>query len=516
MGSGGSAGATDPIARHQHGADVLRARAVLVVACTLWLVVGLACDLAFHDVIGQGSLGFVVAVRLATSAFHVAVLVALFRDPLPPPSVTRPLVGALFPVSAAALTLIATRMGGLATPYITAYFVILSVQGLAIADRWQRSAPLAVLTGLMFPVGMLIDSVFDPVVRAQLSQPVAVSHFAVYTGVLLAETIVVAWGSHVIWSLRQSVFESRSIGRYKLRRRIGKGGMGEVWEAHDRATRRRIALKILSPEHGRSPAAIARFEREIQATAELAHPSTIRIFDWGVTDDGVWYYAMELLDGASLDLLVKRAGPLPVPLAVHLGLGAARAIAEAHGRGIVHRDVKPANLFVVAMAGTADLIKVLDFGVARIGDEDASLTQAGAVIGTPAFMPPEVAAGAPWTPAGDVWALAASLYFALTGRSPRDAGRPMPAVSTLATVPPALDDVLARALDDDPRRRYATAGELAAALAAVAAAAPYDGSFRLDAAPAAPAADVSLDQTLDAEQPNTRAEAPVAKGRAPR
>ncbi len=490
---------------------MLRARSVLAVACVLWLIVGVACDLAFHDVIGRGSLGFVLGMRLATTGFHVLVLIVLFRHPLPPPSITRPLVAMVFPLSALMLTIIATRMGGIASPYVTGHFVILSVQGVAIADRWQRGAPLAAATSLMFPVGLLLAAAGDEHLRAQLTRSGPLATFIIFTGVLLAAAIVVAWGSHVMWSLRQSVFESRSIGRYKLQRRIGKGGMGEVWQAHDRATRRKVALKILSPEHGRSPAAIARFEREIQATSELIHPSTIRIYDWGVTDDGVWYYAMELLEGAGLDVLVRRAGPLPPALVVHLGIGAARAIAEAHGRGIIHRDLKPANLFVVSLAGEADFLKVLDFGVARVGAEDASITQAGAVIGTPAFMPPEVLAGAPWSEAGDVWALAASLYFALTGKTPREAGAPPPPPSASVAVPRELDDALVRALDDDPARRPQTGAELAAALVAAQAGA-YAGGFRLDAG-VDPGVDVALEHTLDAEQPHTVAEAPVARGR---
>jgi len=503
--SGASAAAQERIARHQHAAEILRARSILVVACTLWLVVGGGLDVLTHHAIGSGSLAFVLAVRLATTAFHIAVVTPLFRSPLPAPRVASALVASVFPVSSFALMLIATHMGGLTSPYVTAVLVIIMVEAIAIPLPWQRGVVLASIATFVYPLGLLVGTLFVPALRAQLADTHMMFTFASFTAVLLAGAIVVVWGGHVMWSLRQSVFESRKLGRYRLLRRIGQGGMGEVWRAEDRALRRNVALKILSPELGRKPSRVARFEREIQVTASVTHPNVVRIHDWGVTDDGVWYYAMDLLEGSDLATVVKKCGPLPPALAIHLFAPAAGGLAEAHRHGIVHRDVKPGNMFVIAPEHEPLRLELLDFGIARSGD-DAELTQAGAVLGTPGFIAPEVLAGAPGGIPADIYSLAAALYYALAGKTPRDAQHV--AISELVpAIPAALDDALVRALDSEPSRRHGSADEFAAALAAVNL--PWAGSFRLDR-------DHSVPPTLDdppvnSEEPATHADAPRAR-----
>jgi serine/threonine-protein kinase len=484
---------------------VLRARSLLVVACSLWLVVGLGLDLATHSLIGSGSLSFVLAVRFATTAFHIAVVAPLFRTPLPPPKVASALVVSVFPVSAFSLMLMATHMGGLTSPYVTAVFVVLMGQAIASPGPWQRGLLWASLTGFGYPVGLLVATRFDAELAAQLADTRALVTFATFTAVLLAGVIVVVWGGHVMWSLRQSVFESRKLGRYRLHKRIGQGGMGEVWRAEDRALRRNVALKILSPEHGRKPSRVARFEREIQATAAITHPNVVRIHDWGVTDDGVWYYAMDLLEGVDLATVVKRCGPLPPALALHLFAPAAHGLAEAHRNGIIHRDVKPGNMFVIAPEREPVRIELLDFGIARIGD-DADLTVAGAVMGTPGFMAPEVTAGAPGGVTSDIYSFAAALYFALTGKTPKDA-RNAPASELCAAIPARLDDVLVRALDAEPSRRHTSADELAEALASVDL--TWDGSFTIDRDHSMPPPP-ERDPTVDPEEAATQADAPRA------
>ena len=505
-GSGvGSVTAQERVSRHQHAAEILRARSILVVACTLWLVVGLILDLGTHHAIGHGSLWFVLAVRLATSGFHVAVIVALFRSPLPPPRVANALTTSVFPVSSFSLMLMATHMGGLTSPYVTAVFVVIMGQAIASPGPWHRMVPLASASAFVYPIGLLVATQLDDTLNAQLHDEHSRFVFATYCAVLLAGAIVVVWGGHVMWSLRQSVFESRKLGRYRLLRRIGQGGMGEVWRAEDRALRRSVALKILSPEHGRKPSRVARFEREIQATASVTHPNVVRIHDWGVTDDGVWYYAMDLLEGVDLATLVKRCGPLPPALAVHLFVPAAGGLAEAHRHGVVHRDIKPGNLFVIAPEREPVRLELLDFGIARIGDE-AELTQAGAVMGTPGFMAPEVLAGAQGGTPADIYGLAAALYFALTGKTPRDAGN-VPASELDAEIPAKLDDVLVRALDSQPSRRPETADELAQALSA--AGLEWTGSWPIDRDHSLPAAD--HDPPIDPAEPPTQLDSPRPK-----
>ncbi len=515
IGSTGASGtaATDRLAYHRFAAEMLRARGVLLIACSLWLVVGIVLDLLVVPVLGRGGSLVPMIYRLCASGYQAAVLVVLFRTPLPPPRLTVPLVAAIFPVTALALTVISARVGGLTSPYATGLFAILMAQALGLPQHWRRGAALAFLTASIYPAGMLFMSRFDPVLDAQLNDRAAVASFVTVMAVVGACAVLVAWGGHIVWSLRQSVFESKSIGRYRLSRRIGKGGMGEVWRALDKATRTDVALKILSPEQGRNPAAIARFEREIQATAELAHPGVVRIHDWGVTDDGVWYYAMELLDGIDLATLVKRHGQLPPGMCVHIGVQCCHAIALAHERGIVHRDLTPGNVFVLAGTGELDRVKVLDFGVARVGGDDG-LTQAGAVMGTPGYIAPEVVAGGQAGIAADVFGLAATIHFALTGRNPRDAaGKPPSAL--VAGVPLALDDVLVSALDPDPARRPASAAELGLRLEATGLGRGA-GGYRLDLPPTDKAPTFALEATQAAvhePEPVTHADAPAARNR---
>jgi eukaryotic-like serine/threonine-protein kinase len=415
-------------------------------------------------------------VRLTTTIFHVAAIAPLFRSPLPPPRVANALIASVFPVTSFALILIAMHMGGLASPYVSGVFVVVMGQTIAQPLPWRRGAVVAAISSLIYPVGLLATTLVDQEVRAQLHDMHAVATFVTSISIVVAGAIIAVWGGHVIWSLRQSVFESRKLGRYRLLKRIGKGGMGEVWRAEDRALRRNVALKILPHEYGRQPAAVARFEREIQATASIAHPNVVRIHDWGVTDDGVWYYAMDLLDGADLFSVIRRCGPMPPALVLHLLVPAAHGLAEAHRHGIVHRDIKPGNMFVIAEHGEPLRIELLDFGIAHTGD-GAELTVAGAVMGTPDFMAPEVLAGATGGVSADIYGFAASVYFALTGLTPRDA-RNAPVSTTIAGIPAALDDALTAALDVEPTRRPDSV--LAFASQLVAAHLRWTDTWRID------------------------------------
>ena len=476
---------------------------MLVAACSLWVVCGAGLDLATHDALGTGSLQFILIVRFATTAFHIAVVAPLFRTPLPSPRVAEILAASVFPVTSFALMLIATHQGGLTSPYVTAVFVVVMGHTIAWPSPWKKGAVYAALSGFVYPIGLVVASAFDDRLAAQLHDKHAVAVFAVYVAVIAAGAIVAVWGGHVVWSLRRSVFESRKLGRYRLLRRIGKGGMGEVWRAEDRALKRQVALKILSPEHGRKPALVARFEREIHATASIVHPNIVRIHDWGVTDDGVWYYAMDALDGDDLSTIVKRCGPLPPALALHLFVPAAGGLAEAHRNGIVHRDVKPGNMFVVAPETQPQRLELLDFGIAQVAD-DVELTQAGAIMGTPGYMAPEVLAGAPGSVAADIYGFAAALYFALTGTTPKDANH-APASALIAGIPEDIDDALVRALDAEPSRRHTDATELASELAKVNL--PWTGSFPIDRMTSSIASLTSEDPTVDPEAPATRVEA---------
>ena len=223
--------------------------------------------------------------------------------------------------------------------------------------------------------------------------------------------------SQTIYGLRKAVSDIRRLGQYTLEQKLGEGGMGVVYRASHAMLRRATAIKLLHPERAGSDS-LARFEREVQRTAMLTHPNTITVFDYGRTTEGVFYYAMELLDGISLEAIVNRYGPLPQERVIHLLAQAAGSLAEAHDAGLIHRDVKPGNILVVDRGGIPDLVKVLDFGLVKEmgGGAEVALTVADAITGTPLYVAPE-AITAPESVDGraDIYALGAVGYWLLTG-----------------------------------------------------------------------------------------------------
>ena len=292
--------------------------------------------------------------------------------------------------------------------------------------------------------------------------------------------------------------QAEKVGPYRLIARLGKGAMGVVWEARHALLRRPTAVKLLAPGV-EGERAIARFEREVQLTAGLTHPSTIAIYDYGRTADGVFYYAMELLRGINLGQLVAFDGPLPPRRVVHLLRQACGALTEAHAAGLIHRDIKPQNLMLCVYGGIPDFLKVLDFGLVKeIGDvehaaesepggHDAALSQDGSLLGTPLYMAPEGMSDPTNVDARtDLFALGAVGYFLLTGNSPfpgrtaLDVFRleregPPPPLSTSAPnpVPEALERTLQRCLSFERRERPVSAEELDAMLEACAVVPPW-------------------------------------------
>jgi tRNA A-37 threonylcarbamoyl transferase component Bud32 len=260
-------------------------------------------------------------------------------------------------------------------------------------------------------------------------------------------------------------------GRYRLVRPIGGGGMGEVWEADDTVLGRRVALKVLVQELAEDPRATRRFVREARATAKLTHPNVTRVYDFG-RDESVPYLVMELLEG---DTLADRlaGGPLPPGEAARICAVVADALDAAHGRGIVHRDVKPSNVMLTPAGG----VKVMDFGIAAATDETHSTTGSG-LYGTAAYISPERAAGQPATPAADVYSLGAVLYELLTGRPPFVGDspllvvrahlheRPRPVRELAPWVPTRLADACEATLAKDPAHRPSSAAALAIRLRA--------------------------------------------------
>lgn len=442
--------------RADHLAEVTRTRLVFKVAIGIWIAFT-GADLYVHWELGAGDLRVFLGLR----GVAVVWLLALMRILARPPSRTALpwLTASTFVMAAVLLSIMAVGYRGIASPYAGGVLLILFIQSMTRADPWRRGAVFFGVTAASFGLVMGGAALVSPAIRAQFADAQDRTAFLLYQAYFAGGWLMSTWAGHVVWGLRQRVYESRSIGRYRLGHRIARGGMGEVWQAYDRGLRRDVALKILHPEQGQDAQAIARFEREVRATAELSHPNTVRLFDYGVTDDGVWYYAMELLHGRDLGGRVERDGPLPIDAALGVVTQVAGALAEAHARGILHRDLKPANVFVVELAGQPAFAKLLDFGIARRADprEDDGVTQSGVVIGTPAYMAPEVLGGAPATTQADVYGLGGLLWFALTGTPPRDR-RALPIADDRdrATVQ-ALDALLSRCLAAAPGHRFVDA-----------------------------------------------------------
>lgn len=223
--------------------------------------------------------------------------------------------------------------------------------------------------------------------------------------------------SKVIFGLRRELQAARRLGQYTLGAKIGAGGMGTVYRATHAMMRRPTAIKLLS-QTSTSRDGHARFEREVQQTARLTHPNTITIFDYGRTPDGLLYYVMELLDGATLESVVDQSGPMSPGRVVHVLNAICGSLAEAHGVGLIHRDVKPANIVLCTQGGRPDVPKLLDFGLVKdVSDSaDAGLTGAAAVAGTPLYMAPEMLTHPEDVDArADTYAVGAVAYFMLTG-----------------------------------------------------------------------------------------------------
>jgi serine/threonine-protein kinase len=277
-------------------------------------------------------------------------------------------------------------------------------------------------------------------------------------------------GSRIIFGLRTEAARVRHLGQYTLERQIGAGGMGVVYRASHAMLRRPTAIKLLPPDRA-GEASLVRFEREVQMTAQLSHPNTVAIYDYGRTPDGVFYYAMEYLDGINLEDLVRLHGPQPAGRVLAILDQVCGALSEAHERGLVHGDIKPANIILTERGGEPDVAKVVDFGLVdsyASGDPRLTVPARGVLTGTPLYLSPEsLTSPEAGDPRSDLYALGAVGYFLVTGRPVFDGVTvaeiighhlhtpPVPPSQLLGRqVPPDLESVLLQCLrkraDDRP------------------------------------------------------------------
>ena len=331
----------------------------------------------------------------------------------------------------------------------------------------------------MNPLGMLIAKARGTWDFGSLSN-VLVMHYPDY--LLVGVAVVI---SRVVTRLGQQVSEAREMGSYRLVTLLGKGGMGEVWRAHHHMLARDSAIKLIQPDalsrrSGTDSALVRRrFEQEARTTAALHSPHTVELYDFGVTKDGVFYYVMELLDGIDLETLVRRFGPQPPARVVSIVRQVCRSLAEAHHHGMIHRDIKPTNIFLCRLGNEYDFVKVLDFGLVKVVENnETKMTADGATTGTPAYMPPEMVLGSSTVDGRtDLYGLGCVAYWLLTGNlvfEEKNATAMMlahlqkipvaPSERSGFAVPASVDRAIMSCLAKDPAHRPASADALAQSL----------------------------------------------------
>jgi serine/threonine-protein kinase len=352
---------------------------------------------------------------------------------------------------------------------------------LAIRAALIPSAPrrTIVITALFGVPMILVTTLLVPVAGGELAwRPLDSSAYpwlpassAVIWSFAVITCTVLSW---VVHGLQVEVREARRLGQYVLERKLGEGGMGEVYSARHGMMRRPAAIKLLRGDQA-GELGIRRFEREVQLTARLTHPNTITIFDYGHTLDGVFYYAMELLDGATLQQIVAVDGMQPPGRVVRLLTMICGALSEAHGIGLIHRDIKPANIMLCTQGGECDVVKLLDFGLVKefVVERRVGLTGANAIIGTPQYLAPESILEPDSVDARtDIYSLGAVAYLLLAGVDVFDGTsvievcsqhlhqKPEPLSQRGLAVSPELEAIVLACLEKDPARRPQSAAEL--------------------------------------------------------
>jgi len=365
------------------------------------------------------------------------------------------------------------RMHRLDEMLLLVLFIFLSSRAVVVPSTGARTA----LIGVLGAVPVICYAVWGG------ETPGGAASAATFSSMFCSAAVALStFTSSVIYGLRETVARAQEVGQYVIERKLGEGGMGEVYLAHHTMLRRPTAVKLLPPERA-GEGTVARFEREVRETSRLTHPNTVAIYDYGRTREGIFYYAMEYLDGLDLERLVEDEGPLEPARVIHVLSQIAGALAEAHGRGLVHRDMKPANVILCNRGGLMDTVKVLDFGLVKdVGAPAGDLhqTAANSLIGTPAYMSPEAIVAPERVDArSDLYAVGAIGYYLLTGKEVFASSsivsvcashiqeRPVPPTDRIGRPLPAdLESLILRCLEKDPSLRPPSARELRKALLA--------------------------------------------------
>jgi serine/threonine-protein kinase len=351
------------------------------------------------------------------------------------------------------------------------FFALIVGYGTLVPSSWKRCTVI-VCAIAMVPIlvslsaVMLLHGIDIPFLRSFLLQMV----------LWMATAAAIAiYGVRRLEQVRRQVLRSGKLGRYRLIKQIASGGMGEIYLAEHQILNMRCAIKLMHPKWSRDTQLFARFEREVQVLAGLSHPNSVQIYDFGYTDDGVFYYVMEYLDGSDLERVVRSHGAMPVPQVLDILLPVAEALQALHRSGLVHRDVKPGNIFC-CHSGVPHRIKLLDFGLVKpiFPDETViqQLTIDGSIVGTPAFMSPEQARGYELDARSDIYSLGAVAYYLLAGKLPFDGlsvvetltAQIQDAPVSIQSMNPEVDDefaeVIHRCMAKDPACRFPDMAQL--------------------------------------------------------
>jgi eukaryotic-like serine/threonine-protein kinase len=461
-----------------------------------------------------------VSEQVQRLAVCTAVAAGLWTYGLVMDTVIRPLaVGVIVPRTNVTIEMLAIAISGLMFLYVRyaphqprtksdagLLFFVVNAVGVALLNNWALTPGNETVGRLSWnTIVILVSSMIMPTtprkmlatsIAAASMDPLAIwlAHLrglpvpsVVNTFVLFmpnyACAVVATLPSHVLHRLSRRLRHAQEMGSYHLIERLGRGGMGEVWRGRHRLLARSAAIKLVRPEllgagsEAEARSMLRRFEKEAQATAALSSPHTIRLFDFGVTEDQTFYYVMELLSGRDLESLVRDFGPIPAERTLFLLRQVCHSLADAHARGLVHRDLTPSNVYVCRMGLDYDFVKVLDFGLVKSSDqssiETTLMTGRQSTSGTPAFMAPEIILQGEVDQRADVYALGCVAYYMLTGQLVFEAATPMkmfiqhlqsapipPSTRTELPIPRDVDELVLACLEKDPQRRPKNAHEL--------------------------------------------------------